>query len=63
MGPQNVKTLGSRDPRILKFWGPRGPKMGGPYFHMTPASYTLCVGLNGLSKLVQDSYTLCVGQN
>ena len=36
MGPQNVNILGPWGPRILKFWGPGGPKMGGPYFHMTP---------------------------
>ena len=35
MGPQHFKIWGARDPRILKFWGPWGPKMGGPYFHMT----------------------------
>ena len=36
MGPQNVKILGPWGPRILKFWGPGGPKMEGPYLHMTP---------------------------
>ena len=41
MGPQNVKNLGPWGPRILKFWGPGGPKMGGPYFHMTPADDVL----------------------
>ena len=29
MFPQNVKILESLGPRILKFWGPGGPKMGG----------------------------------
>ena len=32
--------LGPRGPRILKFWGPGGPKIGGPHFHMTPGFST-----------------------
>ena len=30
--------MGPRGPGILKFWGPGCPKMGGPYFHMTPGN-------------------------
>ena len=36
-GASKCLNWGGGAPKILKFWGHGGPKMGGPYFHMTPA--------------------------
>ena len=61
MGPQNVNILGPWGPRILKFWGPGGPKMGGPYFHMTPALYG-AVGGGLVCRPVQDGLLFALTQ-
>ena len=56
-GPQNVKILGLRGPRILKFWGPEAPKWGAPFLHDTGPHIPSDIGTGGRQHITRNMGT------